>query len=836
MKIKRYTLFVFILSFFPVLAIAQQAPQLIAPEDGASGLSTSITFQWSMVSNADTYQIQIAQSSGFENIIFERNTSSNFMTISGFPRGETFYWRVRAGETVLLITEYGDWSEVWSFSTVPPPPAVPELVSPEDGAQNVSTSPTLNWSNSEGAETYRVQVSDSGSFSSTAEDQSGLTSTEFQLSELQTGATYYWRVNASNEGGVSGWSETRNFTVIVDPPASPNLIAPENGAQNVSTTPLLEWESVENTDAYDFQIALDEGFNNKIVDQQNVTSTYYNGNFDEYTIHYWRVRAKNQGGESDWSDVWNFTTEPGESAISILTPRNKEVLKGTENHSITWHASNRVQEIIIEYTFDAEETWQVIEEGVDASTRSYTWSVPDTSSIHAQIKITDSENPDIFAVSDPFILYPSMMSLQHHWGFNSAGSSSDYRLIGLPANTNIPVEELFEGNPGNDWNVYFDNGNEENYLVPFDNSEIFIFQPGRAYWAISRSDIRISDTRESVELSPDTTFSIPLQEGWNIISNPFGREINWPEIQQLNELEDPIWAFDGTFRESSLFGIYEGYYFYNRNNLHELIIPYLSYTNGQDKQMKKETEEYQFITLNIIHNQEPISSIEAGINRNIHAESEPTYDFAPPGDFQEYKITIQSQEISQDYPLVRLFKLPSEQPQKYNLTIKSPEGETLHIRTDGLENFRSYEVLLVDKSTAKSYDLHKSPELRINSYSEVKEYSLMIGNSEVMSDLNEQILPRQTTLSQNYPNPFNNQTVFEYTIAENMANRRVTLEVYNVVGQKIATLVDETQPAGFYQVRWNTETNPGESLASGLYLYRLQIGDFVKTRQLTLIK
>ena len=83
-------------------------------------------------------------------------------------------------------------------------------------------------------------------------------------------------------------------------------------------------------------------------------------------------------------------------------------------------------------------------------------------------------------------------------------------------------------------------------------------------------------------------------------------------------------------------------------------------------------------------------------------------------------------------------------------------------------------------------------------------------------------------LSQNYPNPFNPLTEIIYTLPK---GTHVKLEVYNVLGQKIATLVHGKQKAGYKTARWDAG-----SLASGIYFYRLQAGDFVQTRKMVLLR
>lgn len=838
MKINRYIFVITILSVLPLIGYAQEAPVLQTPENEATGLSTSITFQWSEVSNADTYQIEVAETANFENPIFQENTSATSIEFSGFTRGETYYWRVRSGEILLTIVEYSDWSSVWSFTTAPPPPDVPVLISPENNSENLSTEPLLQWNSSEYAESYRIQVSETEDFSTTVEDQSGLNTTEIQITALKNSTTYHWRVNASNESGNSDWSEAWSFTTVTNPPAPPNLVSPENNAMNISTTVTLEWEPVENADTYDFQIALDENFNNKIVDQTNVTSTVYQGDFEGYTNHYWRVRAGNDGGESNWSDVWNFTTEPGEEVISIITPGKNEIVNGSSNYTIKWQSPNRVNQVNLDYSVHPNSDWTTIEAEIDASSGTYSWEVPDTSSVSARIKITDSENSDINSVSQPFILYPTNLNLQHQYSFSSTGTTSDYRLIGLPAEPGIPVEQMISGDPGSDWNIYFDNGNAEDYLVPYDSSEVFTFSPGKAFWAVSRSDIKISENVASVELSSDTTYSIDLHEGWNIISNPFGRDIPWTDVQLKNDIEDPIWSFDRSYSESESLEVYQGYYFYNRNNLEELVIPFNSDSINTTTPKDKGLEESNFLTLKLLNNSKPVSEVDVGVKSSLSENQNLKFDYAPPGDFQNYKIAIQSEGLTPgDLHLARLARPHSAKSYSFDLFIKSPSDQILEIQAEGLENFSSYDVVLVDPLTSKTYDLHQNTHLRMNSHQELKNYTLVIGNKNSREGMINSEKPQKTALFQNYPNPFNNQTMIEYSINENMDNSHVQLDIYNVIGQRVAQLVNERQSSGFYQVSWNAENNPGHELASGLYFYRLQVGsNTVKTRQLTLLK
>ena len=88
-------------------------------------------------------------------------------------------------------------------------------------------------------------------------------------------------------------------------------------------------------------------------------------------------------------------------------------------------------------------------------------------------------------------------------------------------------------------------------------------------------------------------------------------------------------------------------------------------------------------------------------------------------------------------------------------------------------------------------------------------------------------------LEANYPNPFNPETQIAYRLSTSGA---VELAIYNILGQRIRTLVQEVQSAGRYRVVWNGRNDNGAPVASGIYLYRLSSTQEVQVRRLLLLK
>jgi hypothetical protein len=99
--------------------------------------------------------------------------------------------------------------------------------------------------------------------------------------------------------------------------------------------------------------------------------------------------------------------------------------------------------------------------------------------------------------------------------------------------------------------------------------------------------------------------------------------------------------------------------------------------------------------------------------------------------------------------------------------------------------------------------------------------------TEVKSELTDNI-PTTFSLEQNYPNPFNPATKLNW---QSPVSGHQTVKVYDILGNEVASLVDEFKSAGTYEVDFNAVNLP-----SGVYFYKLQIGNFVSTKKMTLIK
>ena len=101
------------------------------------------------------------------------------------------------------------------------------------------------------------------------------------------------------------------------------------------------------------------------------------------------------------------------------------------------------------------------------------------------------------------------------------------------------------------------------------------------------------------------------------------------------------------------------------------------------------------------------------------------------------------------------------------------------------------------------------------------------------TSVEEEFLPVSHNLFQNYPNPFNPSTTINYSIP-NVSF--VSLKIYDMLGREIKTLVNNEQNTGIYNVQWNGDNNYGSKVSSGIYLYKIEAGNFMMTKKMILLK
>lgn len=307
-------------------------PVLVSPVNGSIGIALTPLMDWTDVSGASSYRIQISTNAGFSSVVLDTSgiSSSQINVPSGKLNGSIIYhWRVNASNSAGT----GSWSTIWTFTTSGLP-GIPVLVSPLNNSINISLTPTLMWNSVPTVTNYKLQLSIDSSFSSLILSDSTLTQNYcfIQSGLLLPNTKYYWRVNVSNSAGTGSWSTIWAFTTLGFPGA-PVLVSPLNNSNNISLTPTLIWNSISAVINYRLQLSVDSNFTSFVLLDSILTQNYrfiQSGLLSNNTKYYWRVSAKNSYGWGAYSTIWNFKTE----LISVIQNYNgglPEVFKVYDN-------------------------------------------------------------------------------------------------------------------------------------------------------------------------------------------------------------------------------------------------------------------------------------------------------------------------------------------------------------------------------------------------------------------------------------------------------------------------------------------------------------------------
>ncbi len=294
--------------FRTVDSVPPPAPVLVSPLNNGSGVSLNPVLHWSQIPSAIAYNLQVSTAEDFSNIIINQiGLPQSFYPANSFAYSSTYYWRVSATNSAGTSV----WSEIWNFTTSLAPSVAPVLISPLNNATNLPLANTLVWEQIQNSTGYNLEVSLNPYFTQLVTNQDNLTNTSFEISGLNYSTSYYWRVRAYNEGGASPWSAVFSFTTYFAAPLPPVLAYPLNGEIGVAVQPNFIWYPSLNAMHYELQVSTNMDFDEEDIvyeDTNIVTTVHQSSALELNSLYYWRVKAVNLAGASDWSAERSFTT------------------------------------------------------------------------------------------------------------------------------------------------------------------------------------------------------------------------------------------------------------------------------------------------------------------------------------------------------------------------------------------------------------------------------------------------------------------------------------------------------------------------------------------------
>ncbi len=590
----------------------------------------------------------------------------------------------------------------------PPPPGVPTLNSPANGANELPIPVTISWNASSGATSYRVQVSLSSSFSTLLVDQSGVTGTSYQLSNLNFGTAYHWRVNASSTNGTSNWSAIRNFSTITA--ALPKIKGQlyfdsnQNRVKDTNEPAMAGWNVTVIGPVTDSELTDSSGW-----------YYFYDLPNGSYTV------------DVEPPPLWTQTYPPSSGSYSVTVTDNSS----SSNSTFGMYSSQA-------FSFPVDKQWNIV-------------SVP--------LRLADFTKTTIFplAITDAY---------SFHDGYN--------------------VENVLENGPA--------------YWVKMTMAHQ-VWMAGTAF------------TADTVNVSP----------GWNFIGSVSSA------IPVANLFSIPAGIITG-----NVFGYSRG------NYITSVINPGKGYWVQASQPGKivisslvtappKEQHSFDLNTLNsitITTDQGEAQSLYFGADPDLLGENR-NFELPPPPPHGVFDVRFSSATSNGSIARIinpagtRSVEMPITMSSvSYPVTIEWNVKDANEVYTLSVGN--NEPLVLTGAGKTVIYG-----EANGGTGPETQTMMLVASNRELAG------VPSSFTLGQNYPNPFNNSTVISFSVP---VASHVTLEVYSMIGERVATIVDQAMEIGSYSVPFDAS-----KLSSGVYYYRLSAFNgstehVVKTNRMLLLK
>lgn len=421
-------------------------PTLLTPSDLSNELSMSQNLDWTDVTGADKYIIQVSDKMDFSNLILNKSVTLTQETIENLQPYSKYYWRAAAENN----SKKGNWSEIFSFTTKI---EVASLVSPENNAVNTETFETFNWNSVAYADNYEIQIDTKNSFDSPNLVVSNPTQNTRDLNNLLFDTIYYWKVRIKAGAQIGEWSEIWNFRTKIK---EPTLQLPTDNSNSINFSDTLEWSDSAPTSNYSIQVSLSSSFNSFEIDEIVNENEYVFTDLEDYKVYYWRSKAVRGQFQSDWSESYKFTTKIG--TTNLVSPADNALNLDT-NLSFTWNNKNYADKYTIQISIDEEFTNpQMINSSVPTNLYNSNILEYDTTyywRTKVHLGAEEGDWSEIFSfrteLEKPVLNSPSLSSseipINGELEWNSIAINSQSRVqISLTSDFNSPVsDELVSG-------------------------------------------------------------------------------------------------------------------------------------------------------------------------------------------------------------------------------------------------------------------------------------------------------------------------------------------------------------------------------------------------------
>lgn len=374
------------------------------------------------------------------------------------------------------------------------------------------------------------------------------------------------------------------------------------------------------------------------------------------------------------------------------------------------------------------------------------------------------------------------------------------------------------------------------------------FDLGRAFWLIVREEVETVDAGAGTSPVLNEPIRIDLSRGWNFVGTPFAVAVPTANLRTTNGASVTLRSYgpegyNTTDNPVTAMTPFDGYAVFMESATTLVVDPPLA----ADEQSRNETGQG---TAAMVAAPEAFPwrlriRGTSGTGRDadnvaaVHPSAKDDWDERdwpePPPLASGLTIAFDAPKGAPDAVSLSMDVRPvSTDGTTWPFTVQTDAAGPVQLTVDGIDQVpASFEAWLLDTATKDTWDLRRTTRARLAILSEGAERSmrLVVGTKAYVSDVLRDLeaLPLTYALGAPYPNPSAGPVAFRVGLPQ---DERVTVQVYNILGQRVATLKDRApMSAGFHTVVWEAPR-----LASGLYFVRLEAGDYRKTQKLVRVR
>lgn len=575
-------------------------------------------------------------------------------------------------------------------------------------------------------------------------------------------------------------------------PGAVALSVPQDGATDLATTVVFQWQAVSDATAYQLQLATDAGFTGVVRNETVAATSRTVSGLDESTTYYWRVRATNTDGDGPWSNGRSFTTTVGApGAVALSSPQDGDSIEG-ESVTFQWQSLASAVSYRVQVGLDPSFNTTVFDEaGLSATSRTVS-GLDESATYYWRVRAANSGGDGPWSAVRSFSTRPALpgmitlvtpddravdqpQTVQLQWQVDPAAATYQVQ-VSLRANFSEIIAEQsgltgtafdvgpLEAGTTHYWRVRGANAAGDGAWSPTRRFTVAAL-PGAVALSEPADAATVTHTAISFqwETAPDTdTYHLQIATDADFSDLAFEQTGLTGTVRSLTSLQpgtDYVWRVRG----ANAFG------------------------TGDWSAARS------FSTL---------PAIPAAVTLS-----------APPDD------------TGATSGIVRLQWQAADRADTYGVQVATDAGfGTLVVEESGLRE-TELDVGPLAYSTTHHWRVRASNAAGAGSWSTPRRFTTAVGTDvERMGD----DVPTRLALHSNYPNPFNPRTTVRFDLPETMD---VSLVVYDMLGRIVETLTSGSLSPGSYTYVWEADDLP-----SGSYLIQLQAGPQTQTRVAMLVK